>query len=140
MAAAAKAVPCKTLLCDKKTRRGYCPKHVEGLKADEFAELVRPALEKLGATFLPSHLDDLNGEAIGWRLVITTRAGLLRLSYHRGDFSLYGRFDDEDAATKLLGYGKSNPYSGKWNHHYWGWDAPDAAAAVCISEIRRILP
>lgn len=139
-----KAVRCKDLLCQRMTRKGYCPKHVEGLKADAFADLVRPALEKMGAAFLPSHLDDCEGECIGWQLALQTRVGLLTVSYHRGDFSLYGRFEDPKAATEALGNsfgrGEVNPYSGKWNHHYWDWTDASIAANACINAISRVLP
>jgi hypothetical protein len=65
---------------------------------------------------------------------LNTPAGELRLSIHTdlwicdkpwfqgGGFPwVAGRFEDVKAARELT-HGESNPYSGKWNHHYWhGW-------------------
>jgi hypothetical protein len=63
--------------------------------------------------------------------LLATPAGELRLSIHTdlwlcdkpwftggGWPWVAGRFEDVQAATELT-RGESNPYSGKWNHHYW---------------------
>ena len=47
------------------------------------------------------------------------------------------RFDDT-ARARAAGY-DCNPYSGKWNRHYFGWPAADALAdlAGCLSRMVR---
>lgn len=66
---------------------------------------------------------------------ISTDCGQLRISFHgvragrceRNDSlgAVFTRFDDHTAAYQVV---DCNPYSGKWNHHYFGRSAADALA------------
>lgn len=113
-----------------------------------FAKSVIELMTALGAERLP---DDW---CLAWQ--ISTPIGVLRLSVHkepsRGDDydpSVFGRFEDV-AAAKAAGRqvdglsvdlcgGNLNPYSGKWNHHYWGaWTAADALVHF-ERNLRRVL-
>lgn len=52
---------------------------------------------------------------------LPTAAGELSVTYDRGWGTIFGRFEDVEAAKKLLGtapYNRLNPYSGKWNFHF----------------------
>lgn len=74
------------------------------------------------------------------RFVLSTNAGPLRLhpSSHQteGLGTLFTRFDIPEAARQLVG---CNPYSGKWNHHYFeGWTV-EAALEHFSAQLKRIL-
>lgn len=78
-----------------------------------------------------SYRIELSDMKIDVRLLsLTTKAG--RLSIHlsqrhktrrnpREGIDVMTRFDDVDAAKKILNpnYDGLNPYSGKWNHHFY---------------------
>lgn len=52
---------------------------------------------------------------------LPTAAGELSVTYDRGWGTIFDRFEDVEAAKKLLGtgpYNRLNPYSGKWNFHF----------------------
>ena len=85
---------------------------------------------------------------------LTTLAGELRLSIHTslwlcdkpwfqsGGFPwVAARFDDVRVAHTLT-HGESNPYSGKWNHHYWhNWtDSFRDGLELLENDLRRVLP
>ena len=59
---------------------------------------------------------------------LNTIVGKLRLFLYDGDsgyMTVFGRFDDIEAAKKLCDI---NPHSGKWNHHYGVVDVDDAVS------------
>lgn len=75
-----------------------------------------------------------------YRFTLPTKAGLLRLhpSSHKTDGlgTLFTRFDDPQTARQLVG---CNPFSGKWNHHYFhGWSV-EAALEHLTAQLRRVL-
>lgn len=133
---------CKALLCDKNTNKGYCRQHRDNEIGDTFGEKIRPLIAALpGAVFNPSHLDD----GYGWRYTVPTTAGQLTLTFHAGDFSLYGRFENPEQACAIFGgrtslTGAVNPYSGKWNHHYDNMHPIDDAVKYIVKQITRALP
>jgi len=50
--------------------------------------------------------------------------------------TVFARFDNPDAARQLVG---CNPFSGKWNHHYFdGWSV-EAAMDDFSARLRRVL-
>jgi hypothetical protein len=55
------------------------------------------------------------GQAYRWTL--NTPVGLMSLSMHSEDFSIFTRFDDVEKAKKHLPGLGLNPFSGKWNWH-----------------------
>lgn len=62
------------------------------------------------------------------RFALQTKAGRLTLrpteNMTEGLGTVFGRFDDPEAARQLV---DCNPYSGKWNHHYFnGWTVETA--------------
>jgi hypothetical protein len=64
------------------------------------------------------------------RFILTTKVGTLTLhpteNRAEGLGTVFGRFDDPKAARQLV---DCNPFSGKWNHHYFdGWTAETAVA------------
>lgn len=73
-----------------------------------FLAKVNELLLSLGAT--------QNGD----EFVLQTKAGKLKLFPHTSETAelgtVFGRFDDPKAALKLV---PCNPYSGKWNHHFF---------------------
>ena len=65
---------------------------------------------------------DLGAEQSDDRFMLKTRAG--RLSLRPTEDTVFTRFDDPKAARQFVG---CNPFSGKWNHHYFnGWTAETA--------------
>lgn len=134
---------CKALCCDKNTSKRYCRKHRTDEIGDTFGEKIRPLIAALpGAAFEASYLDD---EEHGWRYTVPTSVGKLTLTFHAGDFSLYGRFEDPARACALLG-GRGflsyevNPYSGKWNHHYDDAHPIDDAVQHTLKQLKRVIP
>jgi hypothetical protein len=96
-------------------------------RREQFGREAEALLQRLGAAKGPP--GDL------WPVyILDTPAGELRLSIHTdlwlcdkswfrgGGFPwIAGRFEDVKVARELT-HGESNPYFGKWNHHYWhGW-------------------
>ena len=47
------------------------------------------------------------------------------------------RFEDPEAAAKLVGTSGLNTYSGKWNHNYFAWPLNEAVSDVA-SWLKRI--
>jgi hypothetical protein len=63
-----------------------------------------------------------------YRFTLETKAGLLHLhpdeNQTGGPGTVFTRFDDPTAARRLV---DCNPFSGKWNFHYFdGWDVETA--------------
>jgi hypothetical protein len=63
-----------------------------------------------------------------YRFTLQTKVGHLRLhpdaNQTTGLGTVFTRFDDAEAARQLV---DCNPFSGKWNHHYFdGWDVETA--------------
>ncbi len=76
-----------------------------------------------------------------YRFTLETKAGLLRLhaDAHQteGLGTVFTRFDDPKAARQVV---DCNPFSGKWNHHYFsGWTV-EAALADLSTQLQRVLP
>jgi hypothetical protein len=74
-----------------------------------------------------------------WELA--TRYGRLDLTVREnrceGPGTVFTRFDDPSTAHRHL---DCNPYSGKWNHHYFdGWTV-EAAIADLEHRLRSVLP
>jgi len=87
---------------------------------EKFAKQAERLIEKLGGT--------ITGEC-GYIWTLETKHGPLHLnvsvnSGNDGPFTVFTRFDDPKRAHPTTG---CNPYSGKWNHHYLGNWAGDAA-------------
>jgi hypothetical protein len=97
-----------------------------------FAALLQKTLVELGAVEEPA-ARGVFGAIYAYKF--ETKAGVLRLSVsphasiHAGAM-VAGRFDDVDAGHELTG--NSNPYSGKWNHHYFTDDVDTS-----IADLRR---
>ena len=107
---------CRTKLAPKKQRQLFLAK-------------VADLLLDLGAT--PGDYD----------FALQTKVGLLKLhpseNMADGLGTVFSRFDDPKAATELVG---CNPWSGKWNHHYFsGWSV-DSAILDLAYELKRVLP
>ena len=62
------------------------------------------------------------------QFVLETKAGPAFVSPHGHWVAV--RFEDPEAAAKLVGTSGLNTYSGKWNHHYFAWPINDAASDV----------
>ncbi len=83
---------------------------------ERWAKQATALLVRLGAQWVDHH----------YLLAMETRAGLLRLIVEQhdgrkpgGPGTVYARFEDPKRATE---YVVCNPFSGKWNHHYFdGW-------------------
>lgn len=95
-----------------------------------FVSKVKGLLLSLGAE---EHDDD--------QFVLHTKAG--RLILHpvenigiEGPGTVFGRFDDPKAARQFV---DCNPFSGKWNHHYFGGTTVKKAVADLEAELRRVL-
>lgn len=74
-----------------------------------------------------------------WELA--TRYGRLGLTvrenWREGPGTVFTRFDDPSTARRHL---ECNPYSGKWNHHYFdGWTV-EAAIADFEYRLQSVLP
>lgn len=77
---------------------------------EAFRQGIEAILEQAGGNRTPGRLHE-------WS--VPTKAGPLGITIY--DTWVAGRFEDVEAAKKLLGSsptGDLNPYSGKWNHHY----------------------
>ncbi len=85
-------------------------------------------------------LIELGAEPDGDGFVLQTGAGRLVLSpvEHRGEGlgTVFGRFDDPQAARRLV---DCNPFSGKWNHHYFGGWTAETAIADLSAELRKVM-
>lgn len=74
-------------------------------------------------TKITALLIELGAESTDFDFTLKTKAGLLRLHPTEniviGLGTVFGRFEDPQAARTLV---ECNPYSGKWNFHYFdGW-------------------
>ena len=83
----------------------------------------------------------LSARQEGDEFVLQTRAGRLRLhpDSHDDDGlgTVFGRFDDPEAARQIV---DCNPFSGKWNHHYFqGWTV-ETAIDDLAARLRKVLP
>ena len=97
---------------------------------ESFLEKVRELLLRLSAR--------QEGED---EFVLETKAGRLRLHPDSHDDmglgDVFGRFDAPEAARHLV---DCNPFSGKWNHHYFdGWTI-ETAIDDLTSRLRKVLP
>ncbi len=87
-------------------------------------------------------LISLGAEQQGDEFTLRTKAGKLTLhptenAGKDGPGTVFGRFDDPKAARQLV---DSNPFNGKWNHHYFvNWSVETALADLEL-ELKRILP
>jgi hypothetical protein len=96
---------------------------------ERFLATVIALLLNLGA----QHHDD--------HFVLQTKAGRLTLYpnvYGSNELgTVFARFDDPKAARQIV---ECNPYSGKWNHHYFdGWTV-ETATDDFTARLRRVLP
>jgi hypothetical protein len=83
----------------------------------------------------------LSARQEGDEFVLETKAGRLRLhpsaNQEEGLGTVFGRFDDPEAARKLV---DCNRFSGKWNHHYFeGWTV-ETAIDDLAARLRKVLP
>lgn len=77
-----------------------------------------------------------------YEFTLETKAGLLRLSV-RPNVASYGaavfaRFDDVERAKGVIG-SLLNPFSGKWNHHYFTDDVKPESVAQAVTDIKHCL-
>jgi hypothetical protein len=74
-----------------------------------------------------------------YRFTLETKAGRLRLhpteNTTSGPGTVFTRFDDPDAARHLV---DCNPFSGKWNHHYFDGTVDNAIENLTYW-LRRVL-
>lgn len=74
------------------------------------------------------------------RFVLQTRAGGLTLhpteNTTEGLGTVFTRFDDPQAARQLV---DCNPYSGKWNHHYFGGWTVETATDDLSAQLKKVL-
>lgn len=90
------------------------------------------------------YLHDINATqdlADPTRYTLPTKAGILHLyltpNYSNGPGTIYTRFDNPTQA-KQAGI-DCNPYSGKWNHHYFVPWTPQEAAQDFQTTLNKIL-
>lgn len=91
---------------------------------EKWAKRANALIESLGAEPVDDHYP--------WRL--ETKAGMLSLRVeanalrNHGPGTVFTRFDSPPDAKYLI---DCNPYSGKWNHHFFdGWTVEEALAAL----------
>jgi hypothetical protein len=93
-----------------------------------FLAKVNELLLSLGAT---QHGDDF---------ILQTKTGKLTLfptpNETIGLGTVFGRFDDPKAALKLV---PCNPYSGKWNHHFFDEWTVESAMAELEFQLRKVI-
>ena len=95
---------------------------------DRFVEKVTALLLELGA------------EQVEDRFILQTKVGELSLRPEPnravGLATVFTRFDNPQAARQFV---QCNPFSGKWNHHYFdGWTV-ETALADFTSSLRMVL-
>jgi hypothetical protein len=107
-----------------------------------YAARLEAVLEELGCK--PT------GQKYYYKHFVETRAGRLLVDVHpnmceRGA-AVLTRFDEPARAVALLGdrfgfaYGNGvNPYSGKWNHHFFSETSVEEAEAIVRREFGRLL-
>lgn len=98
------------------------------MQAEKFKAMARKALLDLGCTE--------NEEGCWYALSIETIYG--KLWVQPGSDSVRTRFDRPIGNPNLSG-ASYNPYSGKWNFEF-SIKPTDVELAMCIREIRKILP
>ncbi len=87
-------------------------------------------------------LISLGAEQQGDGFILSTKAGKLTLhptenTGKDGPGSVFTRFADPKAARRIV---DCNPFSGKWNHHFFvNWSVETALADLEL-ELKRILP
>ncbi len=124
----------------KKGGGRYCREHRDSAVADAFGDALRVKIAALPQALPhPSYLDAdaIDEVAHGWSYALQTRAGQLVVTFHDGDYALFGRFDDEGAGRKLTG--ESNPFSGKWNHHIDDGHPVESAVLYVMNQLERVL-
>ena len=85
-------------------------------------------------------LIDLGAEPGDFDFTLQTKAGPLKLhpveNHCEGLGTVFGRFDDPQAAKQIV---SCNPFSGKWNHHFFaGWDVESALHEIAY-QINKVL-
>ncbi len=119
--------------------------------SESWCNQVTDALRELGA--VPTENTSQDGWATMYPFVIeNTQAGPLLLSVSPSmswekrigaGGSVFGRFPDVERAKKFFkvdrlgNHAGLNPYSGKWNHHYFDWSATCTCRDI-RSEIERV--
>lgn len=84
---------------------------------------------------------DLGAEPLDYEFILETKAGRLKLhpteNMVEGLGTLFGRFDDPQAARQMVA---CNPFSGKWNFHFFsGWTVESALHEITF-QLRKVLP
>jgi len=84
---------------------------------------------------------DMGAEPRDYEFALQTKAGLLKLhpteNQVEGLGTVFSRFEDPKAAKELV---NCNPFSGKWNFHFFaGWSVESALEELAF-QLRRILP
>lgn len=76
-------------------------------------------------------------------LLLQTPLGPLHLAARanalEGPGTVYARFEKVQLAAKFIGASDMNPYSGKWNHHFWREMTPEKAAAYFFHQLNRVM-
>jgi len=112
-------------------------------KVRELVELVREIVLARGGS---QH--DRHGIPADWctSFVLATPISELCISLwefgglsDRSDASIYARFADPACAARALGHDAVNPYSGKWNHHYFEPWSPTETAAGWARQLDHVL-
>jgi hypothetical protein len=90
-----------------------------------FNAKVERLLDQAGA-----QLDyEMKGEPLDHRrFLLETKAGAAFVTPYGNWVAV--RFNDPEAAVKLVGTLGLNTYSGKWNHHYFAWPINEATGDV----------
>jgi hypothetical protein len=74
------------------------------------------------------------------KFTLQTKVGPLTLypteNTTEGPGTVFGRFDDPDKAKQLV---DCNPYSGKWNHHYFNPWTVDTAVNDLAYQLEKVL-
>jgi hypothetical protein len=83
---------------------------------------------------------DLGAEPLDYEFVLQTKAGRLKLhpteNHAEGLGTVFTRFDNPEVARQLV---NCNPFSGKWNFHFFdGWTV-DAAIQELAFQLNKVL-
>lgn len=105
-------------------------KNITVMKA--FNSKVERMLDQAGAR---RGLELTHGPIAYREFLLETKAGLAHVT-PLGNWVAV-RFEDPEAAAKLVGTSGLNTYSGKWNHNYFAWSFNDAVSDVA-SWLKRI--
>ena len=84
---------------------------------------------------------DLGATPSDYDFALQTKVGLLKLhpseNHCEGLGTVFARFESPQAARELV---CCNPYSGKWNHHFFaGWDVESALNELAY-QLKKVLP